>query len=78
MAFTHFAVLLGTALFALVAALQLLTSFGAFDLGHAVVTPLAQVEHMLGDAFESSDILKKKATSGQQYLLGVGKADITG
>ena len=78
MAVAHLAVLLGAALFALVAIFQLLTTFTAVGLDQFVDNPLAQADRLVSEAFAPQAILKKKAAAGSQYLLGVGKADITG
>lgn len=78
MALANFIALLGGTVCALIAALQLLTTFTTFDIDYVVDTPLARTDRMLANVFASSDSLRRKAAAGQQYLLGVGKADITG
>ena len=90
MARTHVAVIVGATLFALLAAYQLLSTFTSVSLDISSVWSSGPVQDgtaqkaafsvdgkLFSEAFPDSDDLKKKAT-GSQYLLGVGKADITG
>ena len=73
---THATVIVGAALIALLAVFQVLTgSHFSLDAWNAQNIPRGS--DLFGGAFPPLEGLRKRA-SGSQYILGVGKADITG